>query len=74
MTTTVHTITLAMARRIADAAKSPQTGRTEDGPKNDAEMDKAYRAKAGQQTPQVKADPWADVRTPPTEPASKTKK
>lgn len=52
----------AHAQRITDP-KTVKTGRTEEGLKNDAEFDKEYRAKAGQQTPNVKADPWGDVRT-----------
>ena len=42
--------------------RDTKTGRTEDGLKADAEVDKLYRAKAGQHTPDVQADPWGDVR------------
>jgi len=45
---------------------APKTGRTIEGLKADAEVDQLYRSKAGQQTPNVKADPWGDVRTPAT--------
>jgi len=53
-----------------------KTGRTDDGLKADAEIDRLYRAKAGQQTPNPKADPWGDVRatqTPAAQPPSKAK-
>jgi hypothetical protein len=56
--------------------RDKKTGRTEDGVKADAEVDKLYRAKAGQHTPQVRADPWSDVRAPSTpaaQPAGKAK-
>jgi hypothetical protein len=52
--------------------RAPKTGRTEDGLKIDAEIDKEYRAKAGQPTPKVTADPWGGVRTVPTQVESKT--
>jgi hypothetical protein len=55
-----------------DEPKSRPTGRTEEGLKIDAEIDKDYRAKAGRDMPTVKGDPWADVRTPPAKPADKT--
>jgi hypothetical protein len=51
-----------------------KTGRTEDGLKADAEVDKLYRAKAGQKTPDPRADPWGDVRTPSTPAAQPTAK
>jgi hypothetical protein len=60
----------------ADDRRAPKTGRTQEGLKVDAEIDKLYRDRAGQQTPNVKADPWGDVRTPSTpaaHPASKVK-
>jgi hypothetical protein len=53
--------------------KTIKTNRTEEGLKIDAEIDKEYRAKAGQHTPDVKADPWSDVRTTPAKPTSKAK-
>ncbi|MGZ5829042.1 MAG: hypothetical protein ACXWJW_10935 [Xanthobacteraceae bacterium] len=54
--------------------RAPKTGRTEEGLKVDAEIDKEYRAKAGQRTPDVKADPWGDVRALPTQTNSKPPK
>ena len=53
-----------------DDNRDKKTGRTEEGVKADAEVDKLYRAKAGQHTPQVRADPWSDVRAPSTTPAA----
>ena len=58
--------------KSTDDQKPRPTGRTEEGLKIDAEIDKDYRAKAGRDTPAVKGDPWADVRTPPAKPAGKT--
>lgn len=58
------------------SGRDNKTGRTDDGLKADAEIDKLYRAKAGQQTPNPKADPWGDVRTtqtPAVQPAPKAK-
>lgn len=59
------------------SGRDNKTGRTEDGLKADAEVDKLYRTRAGQRTPNVKADPWGDVRTPSTpadtQPAAKPK-
>jgi hypothetical protein len=59
-----------------DDTRDKKTGRTEEGVKADAEVDKLYRAKAGQHTPRVRADPWSDVRAPSTPAGStgKTKK
>jgi hypothetical protein len=57
----------------AHAQMDKKTGRTEDGVKIDAEIDRLYRARAGQKTPEVRSDPWGDVRTPPAnQPAAKT--
>ena len=56
--------------------RDSKTGRTEDGLKADAEVDKLYRAKAGQKTPDARADPWGDVRqssTPTAQPTAKAK-
>jgi hypothetical protein len=64
---------VANAQILKDDAKGSPTGRTEDGLKNDEAIDKIFRAKAGQRTPEVRADPWADVRTPPAPPAPKKK-
>ncbi len=53
-----------------------KTGRTEEGLKVDAEVDKLYRQRAGQKTPDPRADPWGDVRqssTPAAQPAAKSK-
>ena len=53
-----------------------KTGRTEDGLKADAEVDRLYRQKAGQKTPDPRADPWGDVRqsaAPAAQPAAKSK-
>ena len=59
-----------------DDNRDKKTGRTEDGLKVDAEVDKLYRAKAGQKTPDPRADPWGDVRqssTPTAQPTAKAK-
>jgi len=73
--TLVLALGAANAQILKDNAKGPPTGRTEDGLKNDEAIDKIFRAKAGQRTPEISADPWADVRTPtPTaSPAPKKK-
>ncbi len=59
--------------------RDSKTGRTEDGLKADQEIDRLYRARTGQKTPEVRPDPWSDVRTPSAAapaatPAAKSKK
>ncbi|HVG52089.1 MAG TPA: hypothetical protein VM867_10680 [Xanthobacteraceae bacterium] len=53
-----------------------KTGRTEEGVKIDQEIDRLYRSRTGQKTPEVRSDPWGDVRTAPAQnapqPAAKT--
>jgi hypothetical protein len=57
-----------------ESSKPKPTGRTEDGPKNDAVFDKEFRERSGQRTPAVKADPWSDVRpSASAQPTSKVK-
>lgn len=63
---TVATSAHAQLRGVRDP-NTIKTGRTEEGLKADAEIDKEYRAKAGQRTPDVKADPWGDVRPLPAQ-------
>jgi hypothetical protein len=67
----------AQAKSMSDTdPRAPKTGRTEEGLKADAEVDKLYRAKAGQATPNPRADPWGDVRpatTPAAQPTAKAK-
>jgi hypothetical protein len=66
----------AQFKGFGDDTRDKKTGRTEDGLKADAEVDKLYRAKAGQKTPDPRADPWGDVRpssTPAAQPTAKAK-
>ncbi len=64
---------LAQFKTMGDD-RNPKTGQTDEGVKVDQEIDKLYRARAGQKTPEVRSDPWSDVRTPPAAPAVKSKK
>jgi hypothetical protein len=68
----------AQFRTFSDGGgeRDKKTGRTEEGLAADAAIDKLYRSKAGQKTPNVNSDPWGDVRTsstPAAQPAAKSK-
>jgi hypothetical protein len=68
------TVTLANGAANAQTKSTDRdnkTGRTQEGLKADQEIDQLYRSRAGQRTPEVRSDPWGDVRAPAA-PAAQT--
>jgi len=70
LTAAATIIALLTTSAYAQESKAPLTRRSDSEKKNDADIDKAYRAATDRgQTPAPKIDPWQTVRpAPPDKP------